>query len=306
MTPQLSSGKFLIVVGGPTASGKTSWAIELANHFKTEIISADSRQFYRELNIGVARPSEDELQQVNHHFIADRSVRDDYSAGQFEHDALQRIASLHQSHDVVVMVGGSGLFIRAVLSGFHPSQNNPDVRSSLQSRFQAEGLEGLVEELKQKDPEKSSQIDLKNPQRVMRALERLTTEGILHEEQYQSTLSQRPFSVLEVGINHDRSVLYDRINQRVDQMMKDGLLDEVKSLTAFKMRTPLKSVGYTELFDYLDDQCTLVEAVERIKQNTRRFAKRQLTWFRNQSDTCWYEPTQMDNAISDLQRKMKL
>ena len=291
--------KTLIVVGGPTASGKTSLGISLANHFKTEILSADSRQFYKELNIGVARPTPAELALAKHHFIAHKSIHDYYSAGEYERDAINLLKTLFEKRDYVVMVGGSGLFINAVLHGFHPApKDDGTVRKKIDDLHANTGISGLVERLTELDPEYVQVIDIHNPQRLMRALERVMLSGKTHKELTEPIRAQRSFNILEIAISHDREALYERINQRVDLMMQDGLLDEVKSLAEFKHLNALKTVGYSELFSHLNGEKTLEEAIDKIKQNTRRYAKRQNTWFKNKSYSVWFKGDEFDKVVA--------
>lgn len=290
--------KNLIVIGGPTASGKTKLAIDLALQLNTEIVSADSRQFYKELNIGVARPSDEELSSVPHHFIAHRSVTDEYSAGQFARDALAKINELFRSKDYVVLVGGSGLFINAVTKGFHEDvKDDGALRKDLELLYKNEGLKGLQAKLKAIDPEAYEIIDKQNPQRLQRAIERVLLSGKTHNELRQNDLHERQFDVHEFAIDWPREELYNRINRRVDIMMENGLLDEVKSVLNFEDLNALKTVGYKEIFEYLDGNCSLEEAIEKIKQNTRRYAKRQLTWLRNKSNTAWVSP---ENPLEEV------
>lgn len=298
--------KCLVVVGGPTASGKTGLAIQLANHYNTEIISADSRQFYKELNIGVARPSVEELKAAKHHFIAHRSIRDDYSAGMFERDVIKKLDDLFQHHDTVIMLGGSGLFINAVLNGFHEApKDDGTIRKEIQLLFDSKGLAGLQELHASIDPTYAEIIDKQNPQRLMRAIERFKLTGLKHADQTSPSKAIRNFKHIEVAINHSRAKLYERINARVDQMMEDGLLDEVKSHLPFKELNALQTVGYTELFRYLDGELTIEEAIELIKQNTRRYAKRQMTWFRNKSKTVWFGPDRFGEVVAFVEGQMK-
>lgn len=291
--------KRLIVVGGPTASGKTSLGIRIAQHFNTEILSADSRQFYKELNIGVAKPSADELKAVQHHFIGHKSIQDYYSAGEFERDAIDRLNTLFQHNDNVVMVGGSGLFINAVLHGFHESpKDDGSIRKTIEAQYANAGIASLTKQLKELDPSHFEVIDTQNPQRLMRAIERILLTGKTIEEQTKSERVNRAFSIIELGIEYPREELYSRINQRVDNMMEVGLLEEVQSLLPYKHLNALQTVGYAELFQHLEGEIQLPEAIEKIKQNTRRYAKRQTTWFKNKSETTWFKPSSLDSIIA--------
>lgn len=295
----------MIVVGGPTASGKTGLAIELAKHFHTEIISADSRQFYKELAIGVARPSKAELAAAKHHFIGHKSIHDYYSAGEYERDAIELLDSLFQEHDVVVMVGGSGLFINAVLHGFHESpKDDGSIRKSIEETYKNSGLDALISQLQSLDPDHYEVIDKQNPQRVMRSLERILVSGKTIQQQTKSKRKERPFTYTEIAIDHPRESLYERINQRVDLMMEDGLLNEVQSLLSYKHLNALQSVGYSELFAHLDGDMSLDEATDKIKQNTRRYAKRQMTWFRNKTGTVWFKPGDFEEVIAFVDREL--
>lgn len=294
--------KTLIVIVGPTAVGKTAMAIELAQYFETEIISADSRQFYREMNIGTAKPTASELSQAPHHFIDSHSIEEDYSAGDFERDALAKISTLFQKKDIVIMVGGSGLFVRAVCEGL---DNLPkalsETRERLNNRFENEGIVPLQAYLKEVDPVYYDQVDISNVQRVIRALEVFETTGLPFSNFLQNTKAQRPFKIITIGLTMDRATLYERINMRVDLMVKDGLLDEVKSLILFKHKPALMTVGYSELFDFLDGNISWEEAIDKIKQNSRRYAKRQLTWFKKDISTVWFDPKDKKQIIDYIQ-----
>ncbi|HQQ95242.1 MAG TPA: tRNA (adenosine(37)-N6)-dimethylallyltransferase MiaA [Bacteroidia bacterium] len=273
--------KFLVVIAGPTAAGKTALAVDLAASFNSVILSADSRQFYREMNIGTAKPSEAELNKVKHYFISNKSVEDLFGAGHYEKEALALLDALFQTHRSVFLVGGSGLYIDALLKGVDDFADVPqDYRTDLNTEFAEKGLPFLQEELKQKDPQYFMQVDLQNPQRLIRALEVIRFTG----KPYSSFLGQkkttRHFSVLKIFLDPPRDELYTRINARVDAMMQKGLLDEVRSLKVHKHLNALKTVGYTELNDYLDGISDLNTAVDKIKQHTRNYAKRQITWFR--------------------------
>jgi tRNA dimethylallyltransferase len=288
----------LIVVGGATASGKTALAIELAAHFKTEVLSADSRQFYKELNIGVARPSEVELNSVKHNFIGTHSIEDPISAGQFAQLASVKLMELFTHHKYVVIVGGSGLYMQALVSGFHGDDSGGSQRREVQNIYAETGLIGLQEMLRDLDIEHFNKIDKSNPQRLMRAIERVRGTGLSHSAIRKENLSLPDYKIIEIGIDLPREQLYDRINVRVDQMMKDGLLEEVRLLIPMQNEYVLNAVGYKELFKYLKGNTTIEKAVEQIKQNTRRYAKRQLTWFRNKTDTRWFKPEEFKNIAT--------
>lgn len=294
--------KTLITIVGPTAVGKTAMAIELAQYFDTEIISADSRQFYREMNIGTAKPTAFELSQVPHHFVDSHSIDEDYSAGDFERDALAKIATLFQKKDIVIMVGGSGLFVKAVCEGLdNLPKALPETRERLNNRFDNEGIVPLQAYLKEVDPVYYDQVDISNVQRVIRALEVYETTGLPFSNFLQNTKAQRPFEIITIGLNMERAVLYERINMRVDLMVKDGLLDEVKSLISFKHKPALMTVGYSELFDFLEGKMSWEEAIDKIKQNSRRYAKRQLTWFKKDISTVWFDPKDKKQIINYIQ-----
>jgi tRNA dimethylallyltransferase len=300
--------KYLIAVVGPTAIGKTALGIELARHFNTEIISADSRQFYKEMQIGTAVPSEAELKAARHHFIQHISVENDYSVGDFEGDALQRLQELFLKHDVVVMVGGSGLYIDAVVKGLDEfPEVDPQIRLNLKEELEQKGLETLQEELKTLDPEYYSEVDLQNPQRVIRALEICRGTGKPYSDFRKKNSKNRFFDTVYVGISAEREIIYDRINRRVDIMMQQGLLEEVKGLNDKRERNALNTVGYKEIFKYLDEQWDLETAVSEIKKNTRRFAKRQLTWFRKNEAINWFDAeTPVKEIITAIQKKITL
>jgi len=298
--------KTLLCVVGPTAIGKTAAGIALARYLDTEILSADSRQFYREMNIGTAKPSPQELAAVPHHFINSHSLTDVYSAGDFERDALRLLSELFADREVVLLVGGSGLFVDAVCRGLdHLPQPLPGVRDRLNSLYEQEGLHCLQERLKAVDPVYFREVDIHNPQRIIRALEVYESTGKPFSSYRRQQLQERPFRVRKIGLNMDRQQLYRRIDARVDAMMEAGLLDEVTALLPYRDLSPLQSVGYAELFDSLDGRYTLDEAVARIKQNTRRYAKRQLTWFRKDAVTAWYEPADVQGMKAYVDREIR-
>lgn len=294
--------KTLIVIVGPTAIGKTALAIKLAQFYQTEIISADSRQFFIEMNIGTAKPSAEELAAVPHHFIHSHSVKTLFSTGDFEAAALKLIDNLFLKHDNVIMVGGSGLYIDAICKGL---DEMPDIdltiREQLNQKFANEGLEAIKNQLQELDPEYYQKVDQSNPQRMIRGLEVVLSTGQKLSSYLTGQKKERPFKIIKIGLNTERSLLYDRINHRVDLMMNAGLLNEVKSLIPFRKYNALNTVGYSELFDYLDGKTDLESAINMIKQNTRRFAKRQLTWFRRDENTAWFEPDQVEEVMLHIQ-----
>jgi len=294
--------KRLIVVVGPTAVGKTAMGIQLANHYGTEVISADSRQFYKEMTIGTAKPDLEELAQAKHHFIDSHSIAEDYSAGDFERDALAKLTDIFAHNDVAVMVGGSGLFVRAVCEGLDNLPKAPaEIREQLNATFEAEGIEPLQERLKAVDPAYYATVDISNSQRVIRALEVYEATGKPFSSYHVSDLARRPFEVVTIGLNMDRAKLYERINLRVGIMMEKGLLAEVESLKAYQQKPALQTVGYAEIFDYFDGKLSLEEAVDKIKQHSRQYAKRQITWFKKYGNTTWFEPQDITGIIQFLE-----
>lgn len=290
--------KNLIIITGPTAIGKTGLAVFIAKELNTEIISFDSRQFYKEMKIGTAVPTEEELAEVPHHFIQNLSIHDEYSVGDFEKDALEKIEELFQKYDSVVMVGGSGLYEKAVTEGLDVfPEVDASVREELIKDLNEFGISNLQEELKISDPEYYEKVDLNNHQRIIRALEICRGTGQTFTSFRKNNLEPRNFNVIKIGLELPRQEIYDRINQRVDLMMDSGLLDEVKSLYKFKNLNSLQTVGYRELFDYLDGKISLNFAVEEIKKNTRRYAKRQLTWYRKDEKVKWFSPFEKEKVL---------
>lgn len=282
--------KKLITVIGPTAIGKTAFSIELAKYFNSEILSCDSRQFYKEMSIGTAVPSKEELHAVKHHFIQNRSIFEDYSVGGFENDALKLLSRLFKEQDVVVMAGGSGLYVDAVIKGLDDFPAvDPQIREDLKIKLNEEGIEALQEQLKELDPLSYQRIDIYNKQRLIRALEIGVGLGKPYSHYLGLHTKKRSFDTLKIGLTADRKVIYDRINQRVDLMMEQGLLEEARSLHKHKNLNALQTVGYRELFAYFDGLLTLEEAINEIKKNTRRFAKRQGTWFRRDPEIKWFD-----------------
>ncbi len=277
----MDKNKKLIVIGGPTASGKTALAVKLALELGAEVFSADSRQIYQELNIGVARPTEEEMQGIPHHFINCVSIHEDYSVGRYEADLLGALDTYYQSHDTAILVGGTGLYLKAITHGIDSFPDIPEaINAQLQAEWETSGLDPLTEELLQKDPATHATLDLQNPRRVLRALAVIRATGQPFSAFKSGENKERPFSIDYHIIQPDRDQLYDRINRRVDNMMELGLLEEARALYPFRHLKALETVGYSELFDYFDGTCTLQEAIDKIKQHTRNYAKRQTTWFR--------------------------
>lgn len=298
--------KKLIVIGGPTASGKTGLAIALAKKFHAEIISADSRQFYKKLNIGTAKPSTIELNSVVHHFINFLEPNEDYNIGRFEIDALEKIKELFKTNEHVVLVGGSGLYIQAVCEGIDElPESDPILRAKYKQMFEEDGIEKLAEYLKEKDPEYFEIVDKKNKHRIIRALEVIEQSGRTYTELRKSNKKIRPFEIIKIAINIDRKLLYEKINERVDEMIKYGLVDEVTSLLPYRNLNALKTVGYEEIFDYLDHTIPLDEAVELIKKHSRNYAKRQVTWFKRDKNFEWIKGNLLEEATKIIIRNSK-
>ncbi len=292
------SSKTLIVIAGPTASGKTNLGIDIAHHLQTEIVSFDSRQFYQELQIGTARPLEDEWQSIPHHFLGHISIQNKYSIGDFENEALEKVKSLFLTKDFVVAVGGSGLYINALVNGLDDMPvANEDLRVQLNIDLQSKGLAYIQALLMQHDAEYYKEVDLNNPQRMIRALEVSMSSGIPFSTFRKKSKVERNFLVVKYAIDIPREKLYERINVRVDKMMNSGLLREAESNWDNRHLNALNTVGYKELFSYLEGNCTLDFAIDKIKQHTRNFAKRQITWFKHQDTYQWLSPESIINAI---------
>lgn len=282
--------KTLITIVGPTAIGKTSLSIELAKHYKTEILSADSRQFFKEMSIGTAVPSQEELEAAPHHFIQQISIEDTYSVGHYERDALKLLDELFSEHDVLILVGGSGLYVDAVLNGLDQfPEVTTGTRAKLEELLKTKGTAELQRLLQKKDPAYFQEVDIHNTQRVMRALEVCISSGKSFSSFRNQPKKPRDFHSIKIGLTANREIIYDRINKRVDIMINEGLLEEVKGLLSRKRLNALQTVGYRELFEYLEGDITLEKAIENIKTNTRRFAKRQLTWYRKDPKVHWFD-----------------
>jgi tRNA dimethylallyltransferase len=282
--------KTLIVIAGPTASGKTAAGISLAQSFNTVVVSADSRQFFSEMSIGTAKPTESELTAVPHYFINSHSITESFSVGDFERQCLALLDELFKEKNIVILAGGSGLYIKAITEGFDDLPiADPDIRNRLNTELALNGIIGLQERLKATDPVYYNEVDINNPQRVIRALEVYESTGNPISYYRKAAVNKRPFHIIKLGLDMPREQLYARINQRVDGMVTDGLVDEVRNLIPYRHLNALNTVGYSELFEYFEGKTDLVTAIAAIKQNTRRFAKRQLTWFRKDKDIIWFD-----------------
>ncbi|WP_370089746.1 tRNA (adenosine(37)-N6)-dimethylallyltransferase MiaA [Ekhidna sp.] len=290
------SGKpILISIVGPTAVGKTALSIQIARWLGSEIVSADSRQFYREMEIGTAKPDAEELKAVPHHFINSHSINEMYSAGEFGRDAIERIGELHRQNRTVVAVGGSGLYLKALWDGFDEMPSvDKQIRENLNLEFEKNGLESLLEELKASDIEYFNEVDRQNGQRVIRALEVIRSTGKPFSSFRKSQPSELPYDQIKIGLNMDREDLFDRINRRMDLMIEAGLFEEAKKLYPHKDHNALQTVGYSEIFGYMDGNYDKEEAIRLLKRNSRRYAKRQLTWFRKYDDIHWFSPNQLE------------
>ena len=291
--------KYLISIVGPTAIGKTSLAIQLAEKYSTEIISADSRQFYREMNIGTAKPSVSELNSAKHHLINNKSVVDNYSIGEFEQDAIKQISNIHSRSNIAVLVGGSGLYLDVINYGLDQiPKTEKNIRNSLNNDFESKGLIYLQNKLKKVDLITYNNIDLNNSRRIIRALEVTISSGKPYSSFLNKKKVDRDFKVIEIGINAERELVYQRINNRVDDMVNQGLINEVKKLIKYKHLNSLNTIGYKEIFRYLNGDISLEFAVNEIKKNSRRFAKRQITWFKSNNNIIWFNQNyKIDNII---------
>lgn len=293
--------KHLIVIGGPTASGKTAFAIRVAQRLGTEILSCDSRQFYREMSIGTAKPSAEELAAVPHHFINSISIEAAYSVGDYERDALALLEKLFEKHDAVVLTGGSGLYQKALCEGLDDFPEVPqEVRQRVEQWYQFSGIEGLQQKLKACDPDYYAKVDLQNSRRLMRALGVYEASGLPFSSFHHAQKTERNFTPFYLFLSPTRELLYERINQRVVQMVADGLVEEARSLYPQRHLLALQTVGYQELFEYFDGKTSLEEAIEQIKQHTRNYAKRQLTWARRDGFWKYIAPEEMDAALENL------
>jgi len=297
--------KTVIVIVGPTAIGKTAVSINIAKKSNCPVLSADSRQFFKEMTIGTAKPSVEEMQGVPHYFINSHTITDDYNVGKFETESIALLEELFKTHNQVIVVGGSGLYIDALCKGFDElPEADTEVREKIQSVLISEGIEGLQHLLQEHDPEYYKKVDLNNPQRLSRAIEVCLTTGIPYSQFRKGENKKRNFNIIKIGLNTDRESLYERINKRVDEMISSGLADEVKSLVSYKHLNALQTVGYKELFDHFDNKTDLLTAINLIKQNTRRFAKRQLTWFRRDEEITWFKPNEQEKILEFITKRI--
>lgn len=296
--PHSSFNKTVVIITGPTAVGKTAIAIDVAKQFKTEIISADSRQCFRELNIGVASPSPEELQAVKHHFIASHTIQEEVTAATFEQYALQKVNELFQQHDIVVITGGTGLYIKAFCEGLDAiPEVPPAIRNAIIVKYEQGGIQWLQDEIRKKDPAFYSEGEIQNPQRMMRALEVIEATGISILQFRKGKKKKRPFDIIKIGLELPKEELNKHINTRVDKMVEAGLVDEVKNLLQYKHLNALQTVGYAEIIDFLERKIDLGKAVEEIKIHTRQYAKRQMTWFKKDKEIKWFSPADIDLII---------
>jgi tRNA dimethylallyltransferase len=297
--------KYLIIIAGPTGVGKTDLSIGIAKHFNSEILSCDSRQFYRELGIGVAKPTTEQMNEVKHHFVDNVSVTERYSIWQYEDDAIKLLDDYYKTHDYAVMCGGSGLYIDAVCNGIDLMPDpDPVIRQEVINMYNEKGIEALRFELQRIDPEYYAQVDLKNPQRIMRGIEMTRQTGKPFSQFRTSIRQKRDFIPIKILVNTDRKVLYDRINRRVDIMVERGLVEEARSLVLYRDMIALKTIGYTELFDHFDGNTSLDEAIELIKRNSRRYARRQITWFHRNNEYTECEPV-AEIILSKITERIK-
>lgn len=300
-----SFDKFLIVIAGPTAVGKTSISIKLAKKFQTEIVSCDSRQFYRELEIGTAKPSAEELAEVQHHFINSLSIKDTYDVRKFEEEALELLEGLFKANTIVIMTGGSGLFVDAITKGFDPiPQVDPSIRAQLIQEFDTKGLQLLQEEVAKVDPNFYEKADVQNPQRLMRALEVFRGTGQPFSSFRVKKKVKRPFGIIQIGLEMDREELYDRINLRMEQMIEAGLFGEAEKLYSKRSLNALQTVGYSEIFGCLQGEYDREEAIRLLKRNSRRYAKRQLTWFKKNESMTWFQPSEIDRIMKHIETQL--
>ncbi|WP_075601553.1 tRNA (adenosine(37)-N6)-dimethylallyltransferase MiaA [Saccharicrinis aurantiacus] len=297
--------KTLIIIVGPTGIGKTSTAINIANSYNTEIISADSRQIFKELNIGTATPTSEELSQAKHHMIATHSIKDYYSAWEFEQDVMKLSIQLFDKHDTLVLTGGSMMYVDAVCKGIDDLPTiDEELRNSLKAQYEKEGIENIRRQLKKLDPEFYDIVDLKNHKRVIHAVEICLMTGKPYSSLRTNSIKKRPFNMIKIGLTMDRADLYERINLRVDKMFEAGLEDEVKRVYPLKELNSLNTVGYKELFAHYDGEYNFEKAIELIKRNSRRYAKKQLTWFKRDAEITWFNPSDIEEIKKHIEKQL--
>ncbi len=300
------SKNYLVIVVGPTGVGKTAFSVLLAQHFNTAILSADSRQLYKELNIGTAKPSLEEMKGVKHFFIDSASITDNYTTADFENDALLCLEKLYEKNNIAILCGGTGLYVDALCNGLDElPERDEKIREELLLLYEQKGIEGLQEKLKHLDEVQFNKMDNQNPQRLIRTLEVCLVTGKPYSELHFGNKKQRNFTTIKIGLNMERELLYKRINSRVDDMIEKGLVEEARALYPNRALNSLQTVGYSEVFDYFENKTDLPTAIEKIKQHSRNYAKRQLTWFRRDIEIRWFEPTDVQGAIDYVNHNMK-
>ena len=303
----MNNGKTLIVLIGPTGVGKTDLSIRIAEKYNSPIISADSRQLYSELKIGTAAPSEEYLKRIKHYFVGTLKLTDYYSAAQYESDVMELLDALFKNHDTILLTGGSMMYIDAICKGIDDIPTvDSETRRMMMEKYENEGLERLCSELKLLDPEYYSIVDLKNPKRVIHALEICYMTGKTYTSFRTGNKKQRPFNILKIGLSRDRDELYKRINRRVDIMISEGLIDEVKSVYKYKELNSLNTVGYKEIIQYLDGNWTLDYAIDKIKQNSRIYSRKQMTWFKRDNEINWFNPDNEEDIMEFIESKTKI
>lgn len=302
----MNNGKTLIVLIGPTGVGKTDLSIRIAEEYNSPIISADSRQLYSELKIGTAAPSEEYLKRIKHYFVGTLKLTDYYSAAQYESDVMELLDALFKNHETILLTGGSMMYIDAICKGIDDIPTvDSETRRMMMEKYENEGLERLCSELKLLDPEYYSIVDLKNPKRVIHALEICYMTGKTYTSFRTGNKKQRPFNILKIGLSRDRDELYERINRRVDIMISEGLIDEVKSVYKYKELNSLNTVGYKEIIQYLDGNWTLDYAIDKIKQNSRIYSRKQMTWFKRDNEINWFNPDNEEDIMEFIESKTK-
>jgi tRNA dimethylallyltransferase len=302
---ELNTSKTLIIIAGPTAVGKTDLCVELAKKHNTQVLSADSRQFYRELNIGTAKPTVEEMKGIPHHFVNSHSISEYFSVGDFERDCLKKLETIFEKKSVAILTGGSGMFIKAITDGLDDMPDaDLELRETLMQKLKTEGLEPLQKQLLFLDPAYYQQVDIQNSQRVVRALEVCISSGMPYSSFRGQAKIERPFNTIKICLNRERDLLYKRIDKRMDQMLANGLIEEAKYLLPFREHYALQTVGYKEVFEYLDGNYDYEEMVRLLKRNSRRYAKRQITWFKNQDDFMWFEADRKEEIFEFIQSTM--